>query len=72
LIETRGRQRAHAEEIVQKFILIWLDEKIDESSDDYRNSIKQLRRTLNTIEIFHDTDECIDCNMRCKTNGTKC
>ncbi|CAF2656005.1 unnamed protein product [Rotaria sp. Silwood2] len=52
--------RADANNIVQNFLLIWLDAKIDESSDDYLNSIKQLREIVNTIEIFRDTDECID------------
>ncbi|CAF1216028.1 unnamed protein product [Rotaria sp. Silwood1] len=52
--------RIDTNEIIQNFLLIWLDENIDESSDDYLNSIEQLRRTINTIEIFHDTNECID------------
>ncbi|CAF1446603.1 unnamed protein product [Rotaria sordida] len=51
--------RTDTHEIIQNFLLIWLDENIDESSDDHLNSIKQLRRTINTIEIFHDTNECI-------------
>ncbi|CAF4556891.1 unnamed protein product [Rotaria sp. Silwood2] len=53
------RHRVPAQEIVQNYLLIWLDEKIDRSTDDFRNSIRQLRRTVNTIEVFHDTDECI-------------
>jgi hypothetical protein len=44
---------------VQNFLLIWLDANIDESNNDFRNSIKRLRRTIDTIEIFRDTDECI-------------
>ncbi|CAF1452136.1 unnamed protein product, partial [Rotaria sp. Silwood1] len=59
----RLRKRDHridTNEIIQNFLLIWLDENIDESSDDHLNSIEQLRRTINTIEIFHDTNECID------------
>ncbi|CAF1136092.1 unnamed protein product [Didymodactylos carnosus] len=31
---------------------------IDESTDDFRNSM--IRRTVNTIETFQDTDECIN------------
>ena len=62
IIEKRGRShhhRAQTQDIVQNFLLIWLDEKMDESSNDFNNSIKQLKRTVNTIEIFHDTNECI-------------
>ncbi|CAM4830548.1 unnamed protein product [Rotaria magnacalcarata] len=51
--------RTDTNEIIQNFRLIWLDKNIDELSDDYINSIKQLRRTINTIEIFHDTNECM-------------
>ncbi|CAF2889346.1 unnamed protein product [Rotaria sp. Silwood2] len=52
--------RIDTKDIVQNFLFIWLDPKIDEFNDDYLNSIKQLRQTVNTIEIFCDTEECID------------
>ncbi|CAF1511762.1 unnamed protein product [Rotaria sp. Silwood1] len=58
-IPKRGR-RTDTNEIIENFLLIWLDGKIDESSKDYQNSIKQLRRTVNTVEPFQDTEECID------------
>ncbi|CAF4272599.1 unnamed protein product, partial [Rotaria sordida] len=48
------------DELVQNFLLVWLDEKFDESVDDYGHSIKQLRRTVNKIETFCETDECIE------------
>ncbi|CAF1479168.1 unnamed protein product [Rotaria sordida] len=44
-------------DIIQNLLLIWLDENIDESSNEYLNSIKQLRRTINTIQIFRDAHE---------------
>ncbi|CAF2744616.1 unnamed protein product [Rotaria sp. Silwood2] len=56
---TKRDRHTNAQDMVQNFLLIWLDGKIDEFIDDYRNSIKQLRRTVNTIEIFRDVDECI-------------
>ncbi|CAF2718673.1 unnamed protein product [Rotaria sp. Silwood2] len=52
--------RTDTNAIAQNFLLIWLDAEIDESSDDYLSSIKQLRQTVNIIETFRDTDECID------------
>ncbi|CAF4640350.1 unnamed protein product, partial [Rotaria sp. Silwood2] len=58
-IAKRGR-RTDTHEIVQNFLLIWLDANIDESSEDYHNSIKHLRCTVNTIETFQDTEECVD------------
>ena len=47
--------------IVQNFILIWLDPHIDEENDnDFRNSITQLERVVNTTNEFTDVDQCID------------
>ncbi|CAF3820338.1 unnamed protein product [Rotaria sordida] len=53
-------RRTDTNEIIQNFLLIWLDAKTDESNEDYHNSIKHLRRTVNTIKTFQDTEECID------------
>ncbi|CAF4841838.1 unnamed protein product, partial [Rotaria sp. Silwood2] len=59
-VVSKRDHRTDTNDMVQNFLLVWLDTKIDESSDDYLNCIKQLRQTFNTIEIFRDTDECID------------
>ncbi|CAF1023485.1 unnamed protein product [Didymodactylos carnosus] len=59
-IAKRDRRRIEPQELIQKFLLVWLDAYIDESTDDFRNSMKQFRRTVNTIETFQDTDECIN------------
>ncbi|CAF4208851.1 unnamed protein product, partial [Rotaria sordida] len=56
----RSRTVIPLDELVQNFLLVWLDEKFDETVDDYGHSIKQLRRTVNTIETFCETDECIE------------
>ncbi|CAF4944605.1 unnamed protein product [Rotaria sp. Silwood1] len=56
----RDRRRTDKNEIIQNFLLLWLDAKIDESSEDYRNSIKHLQRTVNTIKPYRDTEECIN------------
>ncbi len=45
---------------VQNFHLVWLDGKIDETNDDFCNSITKLRQVVNTINTFVDVDECID------------
>ena len=46
--------------MVQNFHLVWLDGNIDESNDDFRNSITKLREVVNTVNTFIDVDECID------------
>jgi hypothetical protein len=47
--------------MVQNFLLLWLDESIDEkNNDDCRNSITKLRQVVNTVNTFTDANECID------------
>jgi tetratricopeptide (TPR) repeat protein len=46
-------------QVVQNVLLIWLDNNIDDKNDDCRNTIAQLRRVVNTINIFGDGDKCI-------------
>ncbi|CAF3477386.1 unnamed protein product [Rotaria socialis] len=43
----------------QNVFLLWLDSNIDETNDDCRNSILQIR-SICSINIFIDVDECID------------
>ena len=45
--------------IVQNYILIWLYSDRDDVND-LLNSIIQLQRIVNTINIFADVDQCID------------
>ncbi|CAF4523009.1 unnamed protein product, partial [Rotaria sp. Silwood2] len=59
IIEKRNRC-TDSNEIIQNFLLVWLDAQIDESTNDFYNSIKHLRQTVNTIEIFDDENECIN------------
>jgi hypothetical protein len=47
--------------MVQNFLLIWLDESIDETNNEAcRNSITKLRQVVNTVNTFTDADKCID------------
>jgi tetratricopeptide (TPR) repeat protein len=52
------RERINVQ-MVQNVLLIWLDQNIDDNSADCRNTIAQLRRTVNTINTFTDGEECI-------------
>jgi Tfp pilus assembly protein PilF len=45
--------------MVQNVLLIWLDNNIDDNSNDCRNTITQLRCAVNTINTFTDGEACI-------------
>jgi tetratricopeptide (TPR) repeat protein len=55
---TASRRRINAQ-MVQNVLLIWLDNNIDDGNTDCRNTITQLRRTVNDINRFTDAEECI-------------
>jgi hypothetical protein len=45
--------------IVQNFTLLCLDSNIDERDADFKNSLTQLRRIVNTIDTFTNPDQCM-------------
>ena len=45
--------------IAQNFLLVWVDGNIDQSNDDCRNSLTQLRTTVNDVRLFTQIDRCI-------------
>ncbi|CAF1241869.1 unnamed protein product [Rotaria sordida] len=49
-----------ARRIIQNFLLVWLDTNIDESTEDFQNSLKHLRRIVASITIFTDAQQCFD------------
>jgi hypothetical protein len=46
--------------MAQNVLLIWLDNSIDKNNEDYQRTITQLRRVVNFVNLFTDTDQCID------------
>jgi hypothetical protein len=46
--------------IVQNFLLIWLDIHINETDENFQNSLAHLRPIVNSIFTFTDSDQCID------------
>jgi len=54
-ITTRGNTRT-SPDIVENVLIICMDY----SNNEIKNSINQLHPIINTIEIFTNTDECID------------
>ena len=44
---------------VQNVLLVWLDSNINTKSEDCRNTVTQLRRVVNDINMFTDGEGCI-------------
>ncbi|CAF3277435.1 unnamed protein product [Rotaria sp. Silwood2] len=55
----QNEQHAQIDDLVQNFFLVWLDNHLDEFEEDFRNSLAKLQRTIDVIEKFRDTNECI-------------
>ncbi|CAF4260805.1 unnamed protein product, partial [Rotaria sordida] len=62
-VSTMGRSAAlpqPARRIIQNSLLVWLDVNIDESKEDFQNTLKQLRRIVASITTFTDSQQCFD------------
>ncbi|UJR06786.1 hypothetical protein I4U23_011073 [Adineta vaga] len=46
--------------IAQDYLLIWLNNDIDEANEEYQNILKHLRTIVDTIDIFTNLNECVD------------
>ncbi len=46
--------------ITDNFLLIWLNDSIDQSIEDCQNTLAQLQSVVNDVNIFILPDECID------------
>ncbi|CAF1371980.1 unnamed protein product [Rotaria sordida] len=55
----QDEQHAQIEDLVQNFFLVWLDNHLNESKEDFHNSLTKLHRTIDVIEKFSDANECI-------------
>ncbi|CAF1044322.1 unnamed protein product [Adineta ricciae] len=61
----RSTQRASARHCVgidkiQNVLVVWLDNNINNSSTDCRNTTSQLQRAIHDLHIYKDCDACID------------
>lgn len=54
------RSRQSKVKMVQNVLLIWLNKNIDNSYEDYQDTMMYLRRIINKIDIFTDAAECIE------------
>jgi hypothetical protein len=48
------------ERSIEDFVIIWLDENMNEHHEHYQNSIIQLRTIVNSLKTFNDSNQCID------------
>ena len=46
--------------IAQDFLLIWVYTSMDFSTEDYQNTLAQLRSVFNHLIVFTEPDECMD------------
>ncbi|CAF3615250.1 unnamed protein product [Adineta steineri] len=54
-----GRRRIDIQQM-QNALLIWLDSNIDETNDDYQNTITKLRCAINDINTYANGDQCLE------------
>ncbi|CAF1154693.1 unnamed protein product [Adineta steineri] len=54
-----GRRRINLQRM-QSVLLIWLDSNIDENNEDCQNTITKLRRAVNNINTFTNSDQCLE------------
>ncbi|CAF4019752.1 unnamed protein product [Adineta steineri] len=45
--------------MAQNYLLVWVDESIDETSKNYENTLTQLRAAVNDVTMYTQPDECI-------------
>ncbi|CAF3853068.1 unnamed protein product, partial [Adineta steineri] len=54
-----GRRRINIQQM-QNVLLIWLDSNIDETNDDCQNTITKLRRAVNDVNTYTNSDQCLE------------
>ncbi|CAF3353648.1 unnamed protein product [Rotaria socialis] len=47
-------------QMVQDYLVIWVDGNIDESHEDCQNTLAQLRATVSEVNVFRTSEECIE------------
>ncbi|CAF3313732.1 unnamed protein product [Rotaria socialis] len=47
-------------QMVQDYLVIWVDGNIDESHEDCQNTLAQLRATVSEVNVFRTPEECIE------------
>ncbi|CAF1179702.1 unnamed protein product [Adineta steineri] len=55
----KGRRRINIQQL-QNVLLVWLDSNIDETNDDYQNTISTLRCAINDVNTYTNGDQCLE------------
>ncbi|CAF4694845.1 unnamed protein product, partial [Rotaria socialis] len=46
--------------MAQNYLVIWVDGNIDESNDDYRNTLAQLRTVVIDVKVCTTPEQCVE------------
>ncbi|CAF1340691.1 unnamed protein product [Adineta steineri] len=46
--------------VAQNYLLLWVDTSIDQTNEDYENTLKQIRTITGDVSVFTQRDACID------------
>ncbi|CAF1463080.1 unnamed protein product [Adineta steineri] len=46
--------------ITQNYLLLWVDTSIDQTNEDYENTLQQIRTITGDVNVFTQRDACID------------
>ncbi|CAF1333816.1 unnamed protein product [Rotaria sordida] len=46
--------------VIQNFLLVWLDANIDETKEDFKNSLQDLRKLVVSVTTFKDPQQCVN------------
>lgn len=55
--------------LAQNYLLIWLDSNFDESNEDFSHSLEQLKRIVNTINVYNDVNQCFEFIYKAKNEN---
>ncbi|CAF0714535.1 unnamed protein product [Adineta steineri] len=57
---TASYVRQPRQRMAQNCLLLWVDTSIDQTNEDYENTLKQIRSVTGDVNIFTERDACID------------
>ncbi|CAF1137008.1 unnamed protein product [Adineta steineri] len=52
--------RQPRQRMTQNYLLLWLDTSIDQTNENYKNTLKKIRTITNDVNAFTQLDACID------------
>ncbi|CAF1027911.1 unnamed protein product [Adineta steineri] len=52
--------RQPRQRMTQNYLLLWLDNSIDQTNEDYENTLEQIQTITGDVNVFKERDACID------------